>query len=130
MPTVYIAGPMRGYPNLNFEAFDAAAQAWEARGWVAINPAQMDREVGLTGAMQTSAPGTKGKDFEEAMNRDLPAVTRSQAIALLPGWEKSAGATTELDRARKLGHDVYDAVTFQLLEGSGATAVRSFAATA
>lgn len=113
---------MRGYPNLNFEAFDAAASAWEFEGWTVVNPAQMDREVGLTGAMQTSAPGTTGKDFEEAMNRDLPAVARCQAIALLPGWEKSAGATTELERARKLGHDVYDALTFNLLEGSGRTA--------
>ena len=44
--TVYIAGPMRGYPRFNFDAFDAAAEMLQDTCDV-ISPAQLDRDIGL-----------------------------------------------------------------------------------
>ena len=37
----------------------------------------------------------------------LEFVERSDAILMIPGWEKSAGAARELDRALKVGIPVY-----------------------
>ena len=45
--TVYIAGPMRGYPRFNFDAFDAAQSHLESLGYRVISPAALDREVGF-----------------------------------------------------------------------------------
>lgn len=32
-PTIYIAGPMRGLPDFNRAAFNAAAERLAAKGW-------------------------------------------------------------------------------------------------
>ena len=45
-PTIYIAGPMRGYEDGNFPAFDRQARVLEEQGWIVINPAEMDRQEG------------------------------------------------------------------------------------
>jgi hypothetical protein len=43
---VYIAGPMRGIPEFNFPAFDAAARG-RAMGLEIISPAELDRAHGF-----------------------------------------------------------------------------------
>jgi DNA polymerase III epsilon subunit-like protein len=113
--SVYVAGPMRGYPELNYPAFHQAAADWRSRDWKVTNPAEIDEKIGFDKSKATAA-GTTGPDFHAAMSRDLPAVAGAHAIALLPGWQKSAGATTELERARNLGLQVFDAHSHELLE--------------
>ena len=44
---IYIAGPMSGYPNLNWNAFDEKEKQLTAAGFEVVNPARMDREIGL-----------------------------------------------------------------------------------
>ncbi len=46
-PTIYIAGPMSGYPQYNFPAFDEARDELRENGWQVVSPADMDREHGL-----------------------------------------------------------------------------------
>lgn len=45
---IYLSGPMRGIPDLNYPAFDAAAERISSLGHEVINPAQMDRDEGFT----------------------------------------------------------------------------------
>jgi hypothetical protein len=42
--TIYVAGPMRGYDDYNYPAFDRQARVLEKQGWKVINPAEMDRD--------------------------------------------------------------------------------------
>lgn len=84
---VYISGPMRGVPQLNFPAFDAAAATVRQAGWEAVSPADLDRQ-------HVSLPGA---DYlRDILARDLAALLQCQAIALLPGWRMSEGAVTEI----------------------------------
>ena len=46
-PTFYLCGPMRGYPRLNFAAFDVARDLGRALGYHVISPADLDREAGI-----------------------------------------------------------------------------------
>ena len=45
-PTIYVAGPMRGFENFNYPAFDRCARVLLKQGWIVINPAELDREAG------------------------------------------------------------------------------------
>jgi len=114
MERIYIAGPMRGYPELNFPMFFKYAKVWEDKGWIVVNPAQMDLDDGYNPYEDPNIE-VNGISFTEAMARDLPAVASCHAIALLPGWEKSVGANTELQHARELGRKVYNAITGELV---------------
>jgi hypothetical protein len=82
---------MRGYTLFNFPAFDVAAERLREKGWDVISPAEMDRAAGFD--------ETKGHlicfKMDEAIKRDLDALSRATAIALLKGWQNSTGAVVE-----------------------------------
>ena len=90
--TIYIAGPMRGYKDYNFPAFDAATVELEKQGWNVISPAQMDRDVGFDPSKGEVTP----EFIREAMLRDVEAIIKhADAIAMLEGWRDSDGARAE-----------------------------------
>jgi hypothetical protein len=107
---IYLSGPMRGYENFNFPAFDAAAEYLRANGHEVFNPADKDRERDPTGISWISKTGDiceaeASGHFNRrvAIRDDLNWIMdHANAIALLPGWEKSKGANAELWLARFL----------------------------
>jgi len=90
---IYIAGPMSGLPDFNLPAFTAAADALRAVGFGAVNPGRHGRR-----------PGWTWLDYMRAAIHDL---IDCDAVALLPGWEKSRGACIERDLAVALGLPVH-----------------------
>lgn len=101
---VYIAGPMTGIESYNFPAFFEAEERWTEAGWQVVNPARIDVDAGFD-----SSGEAESQEFY--MRRDLPEVALCNAIALLPGWERSVGVSKELQVARWCGLDILDAVT-------------------
>jgi Domain of unknown function (DUF4406) len=85
---VYISGPMSGLPDLNFPAFNAAAQQLRGLGIDAVNPAEINPDSGMAWA--------------DCMRADIKALCDCDALALLPGWEASRGAHLELHLAHRL----------------------------
>jgi hypothetical protein len=99
---------MRGIPLFNFPAFDRAAKDLRGRGHEVWSPAENDVEKdGFDPA--TDQP----RGMPHYMARDLPAVCMADAVAVLPGWEKSRGATLEVHVARALDKPVLDAQTLE-----------------
>ncbi len=98
--SIYVAGPMRGLPEHNFPAFYAAADRFRRAGWVVRNPA----EIGLEAFGNDPAAG--GPAY---MRADLRAICDVDAMALLPGWERSTGARCEVVVGITLGLTFYDA---------------------
>lgn len=96
---VYLAGPMSGYKDFNFPAFDRAAYALRMQGHHVFNPAEADLEA--WGDLETvKAEAT----YRDCLRTDLNWILdHAEAIALLPGWEDSKGAQIELALARALG---------------------------
>jgi hypothetical protein len=88
--TIYIAGPMSGYPESNYPAFHAAEASLTQAGHKALNPAKLPECADWSGYMKLS----------------IPMVCEADAIWLLPGWEKSKGACLELQIACALGLEV------------------------
>jgi hypothetical protein len=96
---VYLAGPMTGMPLFNFPAFDEAESRLRALGHDVINPAQLDRDIGFDPATTV----VSGAFLRDALRRDLSALCDADAIAMLPGWERSGGARVEWTLATHLG---------------------------
>lgn len=103
---VYIAGPMRGHPQLNWPAFDEAAARWREAGWEVVNPADIDREAGLS----PDAPFTQS-DVDKRFRTDLIQIAICDAVAVLHGWQSSTLAPVEVAAARGCGMPVYDALS-------------------
>ncbi|SAL20415.1 hypothetical protein AWB70_01039 [Caballeronia cordobensis] len=88
MIRVYLAGPMSGYPELNFPAFHAEAARLRAMGFEIANPAEIDVGPDPT--------------WLECMRACIKLLSDCDGIALLPGWEQSEGANVEHTLARGL----------------------------
>lgn len=100
MKSIYICGPMRGYPEHNFPAFDRATGRFRALGWTVLSPVEIGREA------FGNDPDVPGAEYLRA---DVAALARCDAIAILPGWQASTGARCEVAIALTLGLDFYDA---------------------
>jgi hypothetical protein len=101
---IYVAGPMSGYLDCNYPAFHAAATAWRAAGWEVVNPAE-------------NFGGQQGLPYADYMRQDLTQLLTCDAIALLPGWEKSKGASLEHHVAVVLELRILDAQAVEPVPG-------------
>ena len=113
---LYLAGPMRGYPQFNFPAFHEAAAQLREEGHEVFSPAERDikRHNGVdisvdnsTGCEKT-ASRLHGFDLREAFADDTAWICRhADGLALLSGWETSKGACAEYALAAALGLPVF-----------------------
>jgi len=116
MKRVYIAGPMRGIEHYNFPAFDKAAELARSLGFDPVSPADLDRDNGFDGMSITQDNWydlPESFDLRKTVQRDLAAMLTCDAIAMLPGFERSTGAGAELAVAQWMGLEVLDARTFK-----------------
>lgn len=100
---VYIAGPMRGYAQMNALAFYERHNELEKDGHIVVNPQELD--VAEANPIQDPQDPTRD-EMARVIIRDLLALQTCDAITFLPGWEDSPGARVELAFARFLGIEV------------------------
>lgn len=86
---VYVAGPMTGIENHNFESFNCAARVLQQKGFEVVNPA--DHGV------------VEGAIWSDYLRYDLQRLSECSAVHFLRGWEHSPGAMLEWTVARQLG---------------------------
>jgi len=87
----YLSGPMTGLPDLNYPAFQFAAERLRAEGVQVISPHEI------------TPPGAGPWSWEAHMRADLAALLTAEVIVMLPGWETSRGARLEKAVADALG---------------------------
>lgn len=97
---VYLAGPMTGYEDYNFPAFHRYAAYLRSLGATVFSPAEND--LILYGSDFLEHP--ERAEFRKCMEDDLRWICRyADAIAVMPGYEKSKGVNVELTLARAIG---------------------------
>ncbi len=117
---IYLAGPMRGIPQCNFPAFLAAEDSIFSleEGHVPVNPARISfalwkkknlipRDARIEEMLESIDDLAPSCAVAEYLREDFRHLLRCDAIALLPGWEKSEGANKELTLATWLGLKVF-----------------------
>lgn len=92
MKRVYLSGPMTSMPNLNFPAFHAEAHRLRNLGYQVINPAELNPDPSA--------------GWHDCMRKDLQALLDCDALVLLDGWQKSAGAHLEMHVAHRVGMEI------------------------
>lgn len=90
---LYLAGPMTGYPDLNFPHFHATAAQLRLQGHEVVNPAEINAD--------TSA------EWAACMKQDIAQLVTCDGIAVLTGWDASRGARLEHHIATALGMPVH-----------------------
>lgn len=93
---------MTNYPDFNYPAFHANAAFLRDSGWAVISPAELDADLGI----DSTTVMTEEK-YQEVIRHDYAALLKCDAIAFIPGWEKSRGAKLESDFANVLKLDRY-----------------------
>ncbi len=106
---VYLAGPMAGFPAFNYPMFHRYAAGLRGLGHFVFNPAERDERNGVDISRNNKTGDIKqaeaeGFSLREAMAEDTAFLcTDAEAIAMIPGWERSMGAYAEWALARALG---------------------------
>jgi len=119
---IFLSGPMTGLPEWNQPAFNAAAKRLRDTGHEVWNPAEIDNS-------STDKPAEFYMMFNfSALAR--PPVDPSKfsywdAMALLPGWEKSVNGGRERAVAGGLGIPLVDAENLQPMKISSSGEVRT-----
>ena len=94
---IYIAGPMTGLPENNYPAFHDAAARLRRRAWHVENPAENPQ------------PHTDAAcEWTAYMRMGVSQLMTCHAIYMLPGWQKSKGASLEYFIAKRLGLTIYE----------------------
>jgi hypothetical protein len=88
---IYLSGPMTGYEDFNYPAFNDESARLRALGYTVVNPAELN-------------PSTM--PWHECLRNDIAHLVRCDAIALLDGWEKSNGAHLEMHVAHRVGMEI------------------------
>lgn len=93
MKTVYLSGPMTGYKDYNYPAFNALEQAIK----------QLDPTITVINPTQTGVQ--EGWKWNDYLRHDLKLLIdgRPDVIVTLDRWDSSRGAKLEVHVARELG---------------------------
>ena len=90
---IYVAGPMTGYPELNFPAFNAETARLRALGHEVVNPAEVNPD--------------SNAEWRDCMRADIKVMVDCDAVQLLHKWQHSKGACLEYQIATALGLAVF-----------------------
>lgn len=98
MIRVYLSGKITGLEETVYKSiFQKAEDFYKACGFEVVNPVTIGEQV-----LKLNASA----EYEDFMVRDLEALSTCTHIAMLEGWETSAGARREKAEAERLGLEI------------------------
>jgi hypothetical protein len=105
--TYYLSGPMTGYDEYNYPAFEAACQTLRATGISIESPHENP-------APPTRDAMTEAEIWSYYMEVCYKQMDKCQGIILMKGWPQSTGARQELEIAMQKEWPVWYYHNFQL----------------
>lgn len=106
--TYYLSGPMAGYSEHNFPAFEDAARILRQTGLTILSPHEMPTPEGF-------AEMSEQDQWKVMVDLDIAAMKEvCKGIILMKGWPQSRGARAELTVAMELDWEVWYYHDYQL----------------
>ncbi len=96
----YVSGPMTGYKDHNFPAFDEAAKGLRDRGYAVCSPADTSIFLGKL-------------DHSVYLRFDFERILEADFLVGLRGWQASMGALAEMLMATRMGVKVWEWDSFE-----------------
>jgi len=91
---IYLAGPMTGYDNYNYDNFFKLDRILTNCGFDVVNPAQITIDMGGQDLYIAN------KDFANTViDAQQAALVKCDAVLLMYGWENSVGSRAKLKTA-------------------------------
>lgn len=98
---LFISGPMTGYEDFNYPAFNRMADKLRSLGYEAINPVELEIKI-------------KEPSWEEYMRVDIRGLTHANGVVVLDGWNESKGSNIEVACAVVMGMPIYKLINDEL----------------
>jgi nucleoside 2-deoxyribosyltransferase len=107
----YLSGPMTGYEQYNYPAFDRVAKHLRSLGYEIRSPHECEPETDSVSEEQL---------WENMMVKCMKMMEECSAIILMQGWPHSRGARRELEYAIRYDFQIfyYDEATDQVIRMS------------
>jgi len=108
---VYVAGPMESVGgNMNEPLFDFVAKRLRDSGCEVMNPAELTRElIGPISKLLAMSKEQRKETRKGLLAKELVwIINNATTVVMLPGWERSPGATAERATALALGIPVHE----------------------
>ena len=108
---IYVAGGMESVGgNMNEPLFDYVTKQLRAKGCTVMNPAELTRElIGPIAKLMAMSKEERKKTRKGLLAKELAwIIHNADRVVLLPGWEKSPGATAERATALAMGIPVHE----------------------
>lgn len=108
---VYVAGPIESVGgNMNEPLFDYVTEKLRAKGCFVMNPWELTRElVGSREQLQAMGKAERKENRKGLLAKELKwIIDNADHVVMLPGWEKSPGATAERATALAMGIPVHE----------------------
>lgn len=108
-PLLYLAGPMAGLPDHNWPAFEQAADDLRRAGYLVESPVEIVQEQRLLDdwdGVSELTPAQRQRVMRECFRALVGDGVRYRGVdglALLDGWESSAGARAEAEVGAAIG---------------------------
>lgn len=101
--TLYLSGPMTGYNEYNYPAFERATKALRSQGFTVVSPHELDAD--LFPDFDASIPNSfTQEDRRTALRHDINHVLWDvEGVATLAFWFLSEGAKLEVAVAEAIG---------------------------
>jgi hypothetical protein len=95
--SVYLSGPMTGYDEFNFPAFEEAAATLRGKDITVYSPHEMDQDNDTVTQADLKRLALKPRKYFETLGRDIELLGSGKVDAgvFLPGWQASRGAKVE-----------------------------------
>ncbi len=119
---VYLAGPMTGMKFHNAPAFAAFKEELESIGYSVVTPVELNSRVWQRKYGVPFDPYTMTCDYGHELLPEMFAedvveiLTRVDAVAVMPGWDKSEGVARELAVATLFNKEIFDALSRRQLD--------------
>ena len=108
---IYVAGAMESVGgNMNEPLFDFVTKQLREKGCFVMNPAELTRElIGPISKLLAMSKDERKKTRKGLLAKELKwIIDNADRMVMLPGWEKSPGATAERATALAMGIPVHE----------------------